>query len=373
LGKRDYYEVLGVNRNATEQEIKRAYRKLALQYHPDKNKGDPQAEENFKEAAEAYSILGDSDKRARYDAYGHDAIRGSDAFSGFDSAIFADFSDILGDFFGFGDLFGGRGRRRRSAARRGADLRYDLELPFEEAVFGMETKLKIPKAVTCEACRGSGAEPGSTPTTCPTCRGTGETRLQHGFIAIAKTCHACGGQGKVVSNPCRACSGQGLVRQENQIAIRIPAGMDHGQKLRIQGEGEAGMNGGPAGDLYVVLHVKEHDFFKRDQYNLYCEIPVSFCQAALGDEVTIPMLRGEETIKIPSGIQSGAHVKLKGKGVPNPMGRGQGDLYVVIRVQTPTKLTANQKKIFQELAKTANQRIKPTEKNLFNRVKDIFA
>jgi molecular chaperone DnaJ len=373
LTKRDYYDVLGVDRQASEQDIKKAYRKLAIEYHPDKNKGSKEAEERFKEAAEAYSILGDPDKRAKYDAYGHEGMRASDQFSGFDSAIFADFSDILGDFFGFGDIFGGRGRRRRTAARRGADLRYDLEVSFDESVYGMETKLKIPRTAACDKCGGSGAAPGSSPATCPSCQGTGETRLQHGFFAIAKPCHRCRGEGRIITDPCRECGGQGMVRQERKLSIRIPAGMDHGQRLRIRGEGEAGANGGPAGDLYVVLHVKAHPFFKREAYDLYCEIPISFCQAALGDEVSIPMLRGEETVRIPSGVQSGDHVKMKGKGVQRPGGRGRGDLYVILRVQTPTKLTGEQKKLFQTLAKTANQRLKPTEKNLFNRVKDIFA
>jgi len=372
MTNKDYYQTLGVSLNASDQDIKRAYRRLALEYHPDKNKGSKEAEDKFKEAAEAYSVLGDSEKRARYDTYGHGGMRGSDMFSGFDSAVFADFSDILGDFFGFGDIFGTRSRRRHTSAQRGADLRYDLEVDFEEAVFGMETKLKIPKNVTCSVCGGNGSAPGTSSVTCSTCNGSGQMRFQRGFFSIAKPCATCSGTGKIIAKPCQKCHGQGRVREERKISIGIPQGMDHGQKLRVQGEGEDGLRGGPAGDLYVVLHVREHPYIKRENYDLYCEIPVSFSQAALGDEISIPLLRGEEKITISAGTQNGAHVKLKGKGVPSPTGRGQGDFYIIMKVITPTKLTADQKKLFEDLAKTANQKIRPTDKNFFDRFKDMF-
>lgn len=365
---RDYYEVLGVPRNASEQEIKSAYRKLALTHHPDRNPGDGQAEERFKEAAQAYGVLGDPDKRRRYDAYGHAGVSGA-AGAGFDPTIFADFSDILGDFFGFGDVFG-----RRRGPRRGADLRYNLEISFEEAAFGTETQIRIPRSETCSACSGSGAAPGTHPTTCPTCRGAGQVTFQQGFFSVARTCSHCRGSGRIVTERCTSCEGEGLIPVERTLQIKVPPGVDTGSQLRITGEGETGALGGTTGDLYVVLRVAEHPFFKRDGTSLYCEIPVSVPQAALGASLDVPTLDGGKTrVSLPEGTQSGTVLRVKGQGVPQLGGRGRGDLHVLVRVVVPRHLTGEQRKLFEQLAKTLPlPDVKDKDKSLLERMKDLL-
>jgi molecular chaperone DnaJ len=374
-GKRDYYEVLGVSRSASEQEIKSAYRKLALQYHPDRNPGNQEAEEKFKEAAEAYSILSDAQKRASYDRFGHAGVSGAagGGFGGFDPSVFSDFSDILGDIFGFGDFFGG-GRRAGARAQRGADLRYDLDFTFEEAAFGTTTKIKVPRHETCAECNGSGAQKGSGPTTCPTCNGYGQVRFQQGFFSITRTCSQCHGSGQVIKNRCTVCHGEGRVVHEKTLELKIPAGVDNGSKLRISGEGDAGGKGGPAGDLYVVLNVQEHEFFERREHDLYCHVPINFAQAALGTQIMIPTLEGEEEkLSIPAGTQTGSTFRIKGRGVSKRGGSARGDLFVTLDVVIPTKLTREQKDLLTKLASTIDTENKPIKKKILERVKEIFS
>jgi molecular chaperone DnaJ len=378
VSKRDYYEVLGVGRDATEQQIKSAYRKQALKFHPDRNPGDHKAEEAFKEAAEAYAVISDSEKRSIYDRFGHAGVSGVGA-GGFDPNAFAGFEDIfgnLGDLFGFSDMFGGR--RRRGGPQRGADLRYDLEISFEESFTGTETPLQIPREETCETCSGSGAAAGTSAETCGQCRGTGQQRFQQGFLTVARPCPTCRGAGKVIAKPCQACRGAGRVARERKIAAKIPAGIATGQRLRLYGEGEHGAAGGPPGDLYVVVHVQEHPFFQREGDDLYCELPVTFPTLALGGDLRVPTLAGDEELHIPAGTQPGARFKIRGKGMPNVSGRGTGDLYAITRVAVPKKLTREQRQLLEELAKTLpEERIDGTdgdgsEKPFFEKVKDIF-
>jgi len=380
VSKRDYYEVLGITRESTDVQIKSAYRKLAMKYHPDRNPGDGQAEEYFKEAAEAYSVLADSQKRQLYDRFGHAGVNGAAAGAGgFDPNVFVGFEDIfgsLGDLFGFGDMFGSR--RRRGGPQRGADLRYDLEISFEESFTGTETPIEIPREETCETCSGSGAAAGSQPEVCGQCRGTGQLRFQQGFLTVARPCPGCRGTGRIVSKPCQACRGAGRVNRERKITVKIPAGIATGQRLRMYGEGEHGTAGGPAGDLYVVVHVQEHQFFQREGDDLYCEVPIPFPTLALGGELHVPTLKGEETLSVSAGTQAGARFKLRGKGMPNVSGRGHGDLYVVARVAVPKKLTRDQKHLLEELAKTMPQEkvdadaADGADKPFFEKVKDIF-
>jgi len=353
VSKRDYYEILGVSRSASEQEIKSAYRKLALKYHPDRNPGDKAAEERFKEAAEAYAVLADDGKRERYDRFGHAGVGGAAGAGGVDPTIFADFQDIfggLGDIFGFGDIFGGG--RRRGGPQRGADLRYDMEIAFEQSAKGAETTIQIPRHETCEGCQGSGAAPGTAPTVCPQCRGTGQLRYQQGFFTVARTCGQCRGAGKVIAKPCETCRGQGTTEQQRKLTVKIPPGIATGQRLRLTGEGEAGTQGGPAGDLYVVVHVRDHEFFQRDGNDLHCEIPISFTTLALGGEITVPGIDGEETVRVPEGTQTGATFRLKGKGMPDVGGRGRGDFLVTVQAVTPRKLTKEQRKLLEQLSTT---------------------
>lgn len=349
-GKRDYYEVLGISRSSSAQEIKSAYRKLALKYHPDKNPGNKKAEEAFKEAAEAYSVLCDPEKRALYDQYGHAGLTGRPQFS---QDIFREFSDIFGgsifeDLFGFGDIFGGG--RRRARARRGADLRYDLQITFEEAIKGTETRIRIPRTETCVKCEGQGAAPGTRKERCSACHGQGQLRYQQGFLVVSRTCSRCHGTGEVIAHPCPDCSGRGQVARERELPIKIPAGVDDGSRLRLAGEGEAGSYGGPPGDLYVVLQVAKHSFFHREADDLYCEVPITFPQAALGAEIEVPTVDGSERLTIPAGTQTRTQFKLRGKGVPHVRGHGRGDQIVQVTVVTPKKLTKEQKKLFQQLA-----------------------
>jgi molecular chaperone DnaJ len=379
VSKRDYYEVLGIDRQATDQQIKSAYRKLALKYHPDRNPGNHEAEEHFKEAAEAYAVLADAQKRSLYDRFGHAGVSSAGpGAGGFDPTIFADFSDIfsgLGDAFGFGDIFGGR--RRRGGPQRGADLRYDLEITFEESATGTETTIQIPREETCETCSGSGAAPGTTAETCAQCKGSGQLRYQQGFLTVARPCANCRGTGKTIAKPCQSCRGAGRIGRERSLTVKIPAGIATGQRLRLYNEGEHGSAGGPAGDLYVVVHVQEHPFFHREEDDLYCELTIPFHTMALGGEVRVPTLNGSEELSIPAGTQPGARFKLRGKGMPNVSGRGHGDLHVIARVAVPKKLTKEQRHIIEELAKTMPERgdgdgSDGAEKPFFERVKDIF-
>ncbi|HKW25382.1 MAG TPA: molecular chaperone DnaJ [Terriglobales bacterium] len=369
--------MLGVARTCSEQEIKSAYRKLALQYHPDRNPGNPDAEEKFKEATEAYSVLADSQKRAMYDRFGHAGVGtaaggGAGGFGGFDATIFQDFSDIFGDFFGFGDLFGGGGRRGRSRAQRGPDLREDLTLEFDEAVFGVTSQVRVRRHEACEDCKGSGAAPGKAPVTCRTCGGRGQVRYQQGFFSIARTCPTCQGAGSVITDPCPKCKGQGRTLQERMVEVKVPAGVEDGTRIRYGGQGEAGANGGPAGDLYIVLHVKEHAFFDREGNDLHCVIPISFSQAALGTEIMVPTMEGEHLLKIPEGTQSGTTFRVRHKGVSVVNSHGKGDLFVEIKVQTPSKLNKRQRELLQELDGLGRIENKPQRKTLLSKVKDIF-
>ena len=379
MSKRDYYQVLGVARTATEVEIKSAYRKLAMKFHPDKNPGDHTAEDKFKEAAEAYAILAEPEKRAMYDRFGHAGVTSTPG--GFDPSVFTGFEDILGnlgDIFGFGDLFGGG--RRRNGPQRGGHLRYDLEISFEESARGVETTIQIPRQESCDTCHGTGAAPGSNPTTCPQCRGQGQVRTQQGFFTVARTCPQCRGAGRIITKPCTTCRGAGRVARERKIKVKIPPGIATGQQLRVQGEGEGGSAGGPPGDLFVAVHVQEHEFFRRDGVNLFCEIPVNFTTLALGGEIQVRTLDGKETVKIPEGTQTGTTLRLRGKGMPDVSGRGRGDLFATVQVSTPRKLSREQRLLLNELAKALPaEEFEPRaredqqdERNLFDRVKDMF-
>jgi len=374
--QRDFYEVLGVTKTASVEEIKSAYRKAALKWHPDRNpENKEEAEVRFRECTEAYTVLSDTQKRQIYDTYGHAGLAGVGAgATDFNASIFQDFHDILGDFFGFDDLFGAGGRRGGKRVRRGADLRYDMSLTFEEAAAGVNTKIRVPRQEFCEICNGTGAKKGTGIVTCQTCGGRGQLVYQQGFFTINRTCPACAGAGQIVKERCLDCKGQGRVERERTIELRIPPGVDTGTRLRVQGEGEPGPNGGPAGDLYVVLDVKEHSFFERRGADLYCTIPLSVPQASLGTELQVPGLNGEERLKIPEGTQSGAVFRVKGKGLPDPHGGGRGDLYYHVRVMTPTKLTKEQRKLFEQLDATLKVENKPAERgsSLFDKVKDIF-
>ena len=372
MSKRDYYEILDVSRTATDQEIKSAYRKLALKYHPDRNPGDKKAEDKFKEAAEAYAILSDADKRARYDRFGHAGVGGA---HGFDPSQFTGFEDI---FSGLGDIFG-FGGGRRSGPQRGADLRYDLEIKFEQAAKGTETTIQIPRHETCDTCHGSGAAAGTTPTTCPQCRGTGQLRYQQGFFTVARTCGQCRGAGKVIAKPCATCRGQGTIEKMRKLTVKIPAGIATGQRIRSAGDGEAGTQGGPPGDLYIVIFVREHEFFQRDGNDLHVTLPLAFTTLALGGEVKVPGLDGDEALKIPESTQTGTMFRLRSKGMPDVSGRGRGDLLVTVQAVTPKKLTRDQRKLLEELAATLpEQKIRPAsrdeeeDRGIFGKVKDIF-
>jgi molecular chaperone DnaJ len=373
VSKRDYYEILEVSRTAKDQEIKSSYRKLALKYHPDRNPGDKKAEEKFKEAAEAYAILSDPDKRARYDRFGHAGVGGA---QGFDPSQFTGFEDI---FSGLGDIFGFGGGGRRGGPQRGADLRYDLEIKFEQSAKGVETSIQIPRHETCDTCHGNGAAPGTSATTCPQCRGTGQLRYQQGFFTVARTCGQCRGAGKVIAKPCATCRGQGTVEKMRKLTVKIPPGIATGQRLRLAAEGEAGTLGGPPGDLYVVIFVREHEFFQRDGNDLHCTVPLAFTTLALGGEIKVPGLDGDESLKIPESTQTGSTFKLRGKGMPDVSGRGHGDLLVTVQAVTPKKLTKEQKKLLEQLAATLpQQKISPSTRDderdggLFGKVKDIF-
>jgi molecular chaperone DnaJ len=374
----DYYEVLSVARDASGDQIKSAYRKAALKWHPDRNpENKKEAEEKFRQCSEAYSVLSDAQKRAIYDRYGHAGLKntGFSGAGGFNETIFEEFQDILGDFFGFEGAFGGTGGRRSRGPRgqRGADLRYDLTLTFEEAASGLTSKIRLDRYENCEGCGGTGAKPGTGMTACRTCGGRGQMAYQQGFFSITRTCPACQGSGQVVREACEKCRGQGKLQRERTLEVGIPAGVDSGTRLRMAGQGEPGINGGPAGDLYIFLDVKEHPIFERRGADLYFTIPVSFPQAALGAKIKIPTLTGEEDLEIPEGTQSGQLFRKKAKGLPNPHG-GRGDLYVNVRVVVPSKLSREHKRALELLGQTMKVDNKPTERasSFFDKVKDIF-
>jgi molecular chaperone DnaJ len=368
--KVDYYEVLSVSRTATDQELKTAYRKLAMQYHPDRNPGNAEAEDRFKQCSEAYQVLADPDKRAAYDRYGHAGVSG--AAQGGNGNPFVDIQDI-GDIFG--DLFGfnvGGGNRKPSRMQKGRDIRYDQTIVFEDAVFGKEIEVKIRRMEACPDCRGMGSASGRGPATCPQCQGHGQVRYQQGFFSVARTCNVCAGTGSVISDPCTTCRGDSRVEREHSIQVNIPAGVEEGTRIRYQGEGDAGRFGGPSGDLYIVLSVKQHEFFERDGNDLHCVMPISFPQATLGAEIEIPTLEGQTMLKIPEGTQSGKEFRLRGKGVPFLNERGRGDLVVQVAIQTPKKLTRIQKELLRQLGDTLITENTPTSRSLFEKVKEIF-
>jgi len=358
--KRDYYEVLGIGRDATERELKAAYRKLALKYHPDKNPDNPEAEEKFKEAAEAYEVLHDPQKRQIYDQYGHEGLEGAgfSGFGGFDD-IFSSFGGIFEDLFGFGS-----GRRSRSRARRGNDLRYDLTLTFMEAAFGKDTHIDIEKMITCPRCSGNGCEPGTQPQTCSHCNGSGQMTQTQGFFTLRTTCRACGGTGRTITDPCSQCRGSGQVREHKKVAVKIPAGVDNGSRLRLAGEGEPGIYGGPPGDLYVFIHVKPHEFFQRSDNDIYCEIPISFIQAALGDEITVPTLNGKKKLKIPRGTQPGDVFRFRHEGIPSLRNGSRGDEIIQVSVRTPTHLSKKQEALLKEFKKLEAAKLTTRLKNI---------
>jgi len=369
--KRDYYEVLGVSRGAGDQELKACYRKLALQYHPDRNPGDHTAEEKFKEAAEAYGVLSDPQKRAAYDAYGHQGLSGMGG-GGFDPSA-VDLGDLLSQVFGFGDVFGQqRGGGGRQRAAKGDDLRYDLSLSFEEAAFGKAVEIQVPKLEPCPRCQGKGAEPGSSSVTCPGCHGRGEQLFSQGFLSVRRTCSHCGGAGQIIKNVCRDCRGEGARQVNKRLKVSIPAGIADGNRLRVSGEGQPGVNGGPQGDLYIFFTVKEHPVFERHENDLHCTIPINIAQAALGDEIEIPTLEGPHILAIPEGVQNGTELRVKGKGVPEVQGRGRGDLVAHIMVKVPTKLSKDQRRLFEQLSDTLPVNNEPHEKGLLAKVKDYF-
>lgn len=371
LSKRDYYEVLGVSRGASDQELKSAYRKLAMQYHPDKNSGDKEAEERFKEISEAYKVLSTPETRARYDRFGHAGVGTSAASGGgaWGAADFGGFEDILGDIFG--DLFGGGARQsRRGGPQRGADLRFDLDITLEQAYAGYKTQIDVPRLEFCATCQGSGAAPGSEPVTCSGCGGGGQVRFQQGFFSVSRTCPQCRGAGRVITNHCKDCRGAGRIEKTHQIEVKIPAGVDTGARLRLAGEGEAGPGGGPHGDLYIIIHVQEHDVFERQGNNLYVSVPITFSQAALGAEIKVPTLDAEESLAIPEGTQTGTIFKLKGKGMVSLQGHGRGDLFAVTTIVTPTRMTREQKKLLEQFAAIEDKH--QSGKRFGDKVKDIF-
>ncbi|MDH3628682.1 MAG: molecular chaperone DnaJ [Acidobacteriota bacterium] len=368
MSDRDYYELLGVERDAGLPAIKKAYRAAAIKYHPDKNPGDQQAEDRFKEAAEAWSVLSDTEKRALYDRYGKRGLSGAGAGGGFNPDAFTDFSDILGDLFGFGSIFGGGGGRR-GRGRRGDDLLFELEIEFEQAVSGTETRIQVPRAENCEDCDGSGAAPGGIET-CSECSGRGQVAFQQGFFTIARTCSRCRGAGKQITKTCDGCNGEGRIQEERTLTVRIPPGVDDGMRLRMVGEGETGQGGGPPGDLHVALHVRDHKVFTRDGSDLHCELRLGFAQAALGAEVEVPTLDGSHLLPIPAGTQSGERIRLRGKGAPALQSSGRGDQIVHIQLVTPEDVDGEMRELLERLAEMEGQQI--GDGGLFEKVRKIF-
>jgi molecular chaperone DnaJ len=376
VAKKDYYEILGVSRTASAEEIKKAYRQRAMSFHPDRNPGNREAEDRFKEAAEAYSVLVDPQKRSIYDRFGHEGLRGEgfSGFSGFDSSIFADFEDILGNFFGFtfGSFFGGREKAGNSGRQRGRDLALEVEISLEEAAVGVEREIKLTRAEHCPECRGSGRKPGTRNAPCPQCAGRGQIRYQQGFFTVARTCSKCQGRGEVITSPCESCGGRGQVKEKRSLKVKIPAGIDDGSRLRLAGEGEAGDEGMPAGDLFVGVRVRKHAFFERDGNDLVCQITISFTQAALGARLEIPTLEGTEILKIHPGVQPGEILRMKGRGIQDLSGRRKGDLYVKVQIRTPEGLSKEQKALLTELAEIRGEDIEAVDKSLVHKMKNIY-
>ena len=372
MSKRDYYEVLGLSKGASDDEIKKAFKKLAMKHHPDRNQGEKGAEEKFKEAKEAYEILSDANKRAAYDQYGHAGVDPSMGAAG--GGNYRDFADAFSDIFG--DIFGGAAGGSRSHVYRGADLRYNLEISLEEAARGTETKIKVPVLAECEPCHGSGAKPGTEPVTCPTCGGHGQVRMQQGFFSVQQACPRCHGSGRVITDPCTHCHGEGRVRKHKTLSVRIPSGVDEGDRIRLTGEGEAGINGGPPGDLYVQIQLKAHAVFQRDHNDLHCEMPISFVTAALGGEIEIPTLDGHATIKIPMETQTGKVFRLRGKGIKGVRSDRPGDLLAHMVVETPVNLTERQKELLMEFEACCTgheAKHNPRAKGFMDKVKEFFA
>ncbi len=369
MAKRDYYEILGVSKDVSEAELKKAYRRVAMKYHPDRNPDDQDAEEKFKEASEAYEVLSDANKRASYDQYGHAGVDGGGGMGG---GGFGNFSDIFGDVFG--DIFGGGGGGRRGGPSRGSDLRYTLELSLEDAVKGTSVKIKVPTLVHCKTCDGSGAKPGSKPVTCTTCGGHGQVRMQQGFFSVQQTCPTCRGKGKIITDPCKDCHGHGRIEETKTLNVKVPAGVDTGDRIRLAGEGEAGTDGGPPGDLYVQVSVKEHEFFQRDGKNLYCEVPISIVDACLGGEIEVPTLDGRVKLKVPEETQTGKLFRLRGKGVVPVRGGAAGDLLCRVIVETPVNLTSKQKDLLQQLQAdmTGSSAHSPKQSSWFEGMKNFF-
>ena len=369
MAKGDYYEILGVSKNASDNDIKKSYRRLAVKYHPDKNPGNKEAEEHFKEINEAYEVLRDSQKRRQYNTFGHAGV-GAGGFEGFGGFDFGrgGFGDVFGDIFE--DFFGGTTSRTRVRPQRGADLRYSLELSLEETIFGKETKIRIPKWETCSQCKGSGAQSPSDVQTCPACKGSGSTRFQQGFFSISRTCYQCNGEGRIITAPCSRCRGEKRIHRDKTLSIKIPGGVENGTRLRLSGEGEPGLYGGPPGDLYVVMTVKEHPVFTRQGDNLLIEIRISFVQAALGTKIDVPTIKGKATVKIPAGTQDGKVFRLKGMGIPSLKGYAAGDQLVKVRIQIPAKLTAKQRELLEEYARLSSESTR--EEGLFEKVKNMF-
>ncbi len=373
MPERDYYEILGVSVEASQEEIKKAYRQAALKHHPDRNPGNREAEERFKKAAEAYSVLIDPDKRSVYDRFGADGLKGGGA-PGFDPSVFTDFEDILGNFFGFsfGDLFGGADRRRANRPQRGRDLALELEIGLDEAALGADKEVKLTRHERCPACDGSKLKPGTQRASCPACQGRGQIRYQQGFFTVSRTCSHCRGTGEIIASPCGPCEGTGKVKDRTTLRIKVPVGVEDGTRLRVSGEGEAGDQGMPRGDLYVITRVRKHDFFERERNDLLCEIPLSFAQAALGARVEIPTFEGSEILKVPAGVQSGETFRFKGKGIRDVGGHRKGDLFVKIAVKTPSDLSKEQKALLLKLAELRGEVVDAVDRSVATKVKDLF-
>ncbi|WP_435257147.1 molecular chaperone DnaJ [Thioclava sp. FR2] len=376
MAKKDFYEVLGVQRGASPEEVKKAYRTKAKELHPDRNASNPNAEAQFKEVNEAYEVLKDADKKAAYDRYGHAAFEGGmgggprPGGMGGNGDFASAFSDVFEDLFG--DFMGGRGGQSRSRAQRGSDLRYNLRVSLEEAFKGIQKTINVPASTTCDTCRGTGAEGGAEPTTCPTCSGMGKVRAQQGFFTVERTCPTCSGMGQIIKNPCKSCGGQGRIEKERALSVNIPAGVETGTRIRLAGEGEAGLRGGPSGDLYIFIEVKEHALFQRDGVHLFCRVPVSMTTAALGGEVEVPTIDGGRSrVKVPAGAQSGKQMRLRGKGMPALRGGGVGDMLIEMAVETPVNLTSRQKELLREFEKLSEEN-NPEGQTFFSKVKGFW-
>ncbi len=374
MAKRDYYEVLGVSRGASEQELKSAFRRLAKECHPDRNSGDKTAEQRFKEIAEAYEALKDPQKRAAYDQFGHAAFDGGRGGhgGGFGPDFAASMSDIFDDLFG--EFMGGRrGPRQRTGRERGADLRYNLDITLAEAYLGKAAQIRVPSSVSCDKCSGTGAKPGTKPTSCPTCSGFGKVRASQGFFTIERTCPSCQGRGEIIEDPCPSCSGSGRVMRERTLSVNIPQGVEDGTRIRLAGEGEAGLRGGPAGDLYIFLSIKPHEFFQRDGADIFCMVPISMITAALGGQIEVPTLDGSATrVKVPEGTESGKQFRLKNKGMPVLRSKSYGDMYIQVQVETPKNLTRRQRELLEEFERESHKDTSPESAGFFSKVKEFF-